>query len=89
MERLRICRNDSLCPTIDEHGHHRRTAQAGPTSQVPGSRRGAKNAYHILAPLLKDLLGPYVMTWTLVAKLSDDYCKCCRTVFVSVAEQFL
>ena len=70
VEELRICRKTSLCPTKEQHGRHLRTAQSGPTNKVPGSGN-AKNVYHIPAPLLADLVGPSVLAWTLVGKLSE------------------
>lgn len=66
---LRLCRKGSLCFTKTSHGFHTQTAQSGP-SQVPGSK-GAKNVYHIPQPLLKDLVGPSVLAWTSIAKLSE------------------
>jgi hypothetical protein len=39
----------ALCRTKSEYNHHLRTAQAGPTSQVPGSG-AARNVYHEPAP---------------------------------------
>jgi site-specific DNA-cytosine methylase len=70
VNKLRLCRKGSLCFTKSTHGHHTQTAQSGPTSQMPGSG-SAKNVYHIPKPLLKDLVGPSVLAWTLVAKLSE------------------
>jgi site-specific DNA-cytosine methylase len=70
VKNLRICRRTSLCPTKAAYGRHLRTAQAGPTAQAPGSG-AAKNVYHIPRPLLRDLLGPSVLAWTLVAELSE------------------
>ncbi len=70
VKNLRICRKGSMCPTKEEFGRHTRTAQAGPSSEIPGSG-AAKNVYHIPQPLLKDLLGPSVLAWTLIAELSE------------------
>jgi hypothetical protein len=39
-------------------------------AKVPGSG-GAKYVYHLPEPRLEDLLGPSVLAWTLVAKLSE------------------
>jgi hypothetical protein len=70
VSKLRICRKWTLCATKQLHGHHLQTAQAGPTSKAPGSGP-AKNVYHIPSPLLRDLLGPSVLAWNLVASLSE------------------
>lgn len=67
---LRICRKGTFCATKAAHGHHTRTAQAGPTSQAPGSGP-SRNVYHIPEPLLGDLLGPSVLAWNLIASLSE------------------
>lgn len=68
--KLRLCRKGTLCLTKAAHGVHTQTAQAGPTCRVPGSGN-AKNVYHIPGPLLKRLVGPSVLAWTSIAKLSD------------------
>jgi hypothetical protein len=70
VKNLLICRKGSMCPTKENYGHHMRTAQAGPSNQVPGSG-AAKNVYHIPEPLLDKLLGPSILAWTLIAELSE------------------
>ena len=70
VKNLLICRKGSMCPTKESYGRHLLTAQAGPSNQVPGSGAG-KNVYHIPQPLLKNLLGPSILAWTLIAQLSE------------------
>jgi hypothetical protein len=73
---LRLCRKGTWCLAKRTQGIHARTAQSGPSSgstqqdQVPGSG-SAKNVHHIPKLLLKDLVGPSVLAWTLVAQLSE------------------
>jgi hypothetical protein len=68
--KLRLCRKGTLCLTKAAHGFHTQTAQSGPTTRVPGSG-AAKNVYHVPRPLLKHLVGPSVLAWTSIAKLSE------------------
>jgi site-specific DNA-cytosine methylase len=68
--KLRLCRKGSLCFTKQSTGCHAQTAQAGPSRLVPGSG-GAKNVYHIPQPLLRDLVGPSVLAWTAIARISE------------------
>ena len=68
--KLRLCRKGSLCFAKTTHGVHTQTAQSGPSGRVPGSG-GAKNVYHIPRPLLKVLVGPSVLAWSSIAKLSE------------------
>ena len=70
VKNLLICRKGSMCPTKEKFGQHMRTAQAGPSNLVPGSGAG-KNVYHIPETLLKSLLGPSVLAWSLIAELSE------------------
>jgi hypothetical protein len=70
VKNLLICRKGSMRPTKEKFGQHMRTAQAGPSNHEPGSGAG-KNVYHIPGPLLKNLLGPSVLAWSLIAELSE------------------